>query len=97
MKAIIRNLSAGAAMFGAMAAGMTAASAETLKVAAISGYFSQGFGIAIVDGLKKAEKDGDISQDDLRRDSDRVQKMTDDVISEVDRLLGEKEKEIMHV
>ena len=50
-----------------------------------------------MDELKKAEKDGDISQDDHRRDSDRVQKMTDDVISELDRLLGEKEKEIMHV
>ncbi|MAY61038.1 MAG: ribosome recycling factor [Rhizobiales bacterium] len=50
-----------------------------------------------MDDLKKAEKDGDISQDDHRRDSDRVQKMTDEVISEVDRLLGEKEKEIMQV
>ena len=50
-----------------------------------------------MDDLKKAEKDGDISQDDQRRDSDRVQKMTDDVIVEVDRLLAEKEKEIMQV
>ena len=50
-----------------------------------------------MDDLKKAEKDGDISQDDHRRDSDRVQKMTDEVIAEIDRLLGEKEKEIMHV
>ncbi|MAZ85592.1 MAG: BMP family ABC transporter substrate-binding protein [Hoeflea sp.] len=60
MKAIIRNLTAGAAMFGAMAAGISAASADTLKVAAISGYFSQGFGIAIVNGLKKAEADMDV-------------------------------------
>ncbi len=50
-----------------------------------------------MDELKKAEKDGDISQDDHRRDSDRVQKMTDEVIAEVDRLLVEKEKEIMQV
>ncbi|MGO8656241.1 ribosome recycling factor, partial [Rhizobium ruizarguesonis] len=28
---------------------------------------------------------------------ERVQKMTDETISEVDRLLGEKEKEIMQV
>lgn len=50
-----------------------------------------------MDSLKKAEKDGDISQDDSRRDSDKVQKMTDDMISEIDRLLAEKEKEIMQV
>ncbi|TDH36179.1 ribosome recycling factor [Pseudohoeflea suaedae] len=50
-----------------------------------------------MDDLKKAEKDGDISQDDQRRDSDRVQKMTDEVITEVDRLLADKEKEIMQV
>lgn len=50
-----------------------------------------------MDGLKKAEKDGAISQDDSRTLSDKVQKMTDETISEIDRLLGEKEKEIMHV
>ncbi|MBW3098499.1 ribosome recycling factor [Pseudohoeflea coraliihabitans] len=50
-----------------------------------------------MEGLKKAEKDGDISQDDSRRDSERVQKLTDGVISEIDRLLADKEKEIMHV
>ena len=50
-----------------------------------------------MDGLKKAEKDGDIGQDESRTLSDRVQKMTDEMISEVDRLLGDKEKEIMQV
>jgi ribosome recycling factor len=50
-----------------------------------------------MEGLKKAEKDGVISQDDSRVQSDRVQKMTDETISDVDRLLAEKEKEIMHV
>jgi ribosome recycling factor len=50
-----------------------------------------------MDFLKKAEKDGDISQDDGRSQSDRVQKMTDEMISEVDRLLADKEKEIMQV
>lgn len=34
-----------------------AASAKDVSIAAISGYFAQGFGVAIVDGLKKAEKD----------------------------------------
>ncbi|THF54166.1 ribosome recycling factor [Allorhizobium terrae] len=50
-----------------------------------------------MDDLKKAEKDGDIGKDDARSLSEKVQKMTDDTISEIDRLLVEKEKEIMHV
>lgn len=50
-----------------------------------------------MDDLKKAEKDGDIGQDISRSQSEKVQKMTDDMISEIDRLLGEKEKEIMQV
>ena len=50
-----------------------------------------------MDGLKKAEKDGVIGQDEGRAQSERVQKMTDETISEIDRLLGEKEKEIMQV
>jgi ribosome recycling factor len=50
-----------------------------------------------MDGLKKAEKDGVIGQDESRAQSERVQKMTDETISEIDRLLGEKEKEIMQV
>src|SRR5262245_59670832 len=50
-----------------------------------------------MDHLKKAEKDGVISEDDHRSQSDRVQKMTDETISTIDSLLGEKEAEIMHV
>jgi ribosome recycling factor len=50
-----------------------------------------------IDTLKKAEKDGQISQDDLRNSSDRVQKMTDETISTIDSALSEKEGEIMQV
>ncbi|MEL7429892.1 MAG: ribosome recycling factor [Pseudomonadota bacterium] len=50
-----------------------------------------------MDALKKGEKDGDIGQDDARALSDKVQKMTDDMISEVDKLLAAKETEIMQV
>jgi ribosome recycling factor len=50
-----------------------------------------------MDHLKKAEKDGVISEDDHRSQSDRVQKMTDETISTIDSLLAEKEAEIMHV
>ena len=50
-----------------------------------------------MDFLKKAEKDGDISEDDHRRQSERVQKLTDETISTVDSLLAGKEAEIMQV
>lgn len=50
-----------------------------------------------MDHLKKAQKDGDISEDDARVQSERIQKLTDDTISTIDALLAEKEAEIMHV
>jgi ribosome recycling factor len=50
-----------------------------------------------MDHLKKAEKDGDTSEDDARRLHDQVQKLTDDTITSIDKLLAEKEAEIMHV
>ncbi|TCL74021.1 ribosome recycling factor [Rhizobium sp. BK251] len=50
-----------------------------------------------MEALKKAEKDGVVGQDESRVQSDKVQKMTDETISEIDRLLAEKEKEIMQV
>lgn len=50
-----------------------------------------------MDGLKKAEKDGVLGKDESRAQSERVQKITDDTISDIDRLLADKEKEIMQV
>ncbi len=50
-----------------------------------------------MDILKKAEKDGDAGQDDVRALSDKVQKATDDTISEIDSLVNAKEAEIMQV
>lgn len=50
-----------------------------------------------MDFLKKAEKDGDISEDDHRKQADSVQKLTDDTISTIDSLLAGKEAEIMQV
>ena len=47
--------------------------------------------------LKKAEKDGDISQDEHRRMSDEIQQMTDKHIAKVDETLQAKEKEIRQV
>jgi ribosome recycling factor len=50
-----------------------------------------------MDFLKKAEKDGDIGEDDHRKQSERVQKLTDETISTIDSLLSDKEAEIMQV
>ncbi|WP_442577481.1 ribosome recycling factor [Mesorhizobium sp. ASY16-5R] len=50
-----------------------------------------------MDHLKKAEKDGDIGEDEHRKQSERVQKMTDDTISTIDSMLAGKEAEIMQV
>lgn len=50
-----------------------------------------------MEGLKKAEKDGDISQDEHRQRSDQVQKLTDETIEQIDSLLVAKEAEIMQV
>jgi ribosome recycling factor len=50
-----------------------------------------------MDTLKKAQKDGDISEDDQRIQSDRLQKLTDDMIGTIDSMLSGKETEIMQV
>lgn len=49
------------------------------------------------DDLKKLEKNGVITEDDLRGFSDDIQKLTDDHISKIDELTKEKEKEILAV
>ena|SRR5450759_429180 len=49
------------------------------------------------DQLKKSEKDGNISQDDLRRAEAEIQKITDANIREIDEMLKRKELEIMEV
>ena len=50
-----------------------------------------------MDLLKKAEKDGDIAQDESRTQTDLVQKATDQAVNEIDMLLAVKEQEIMQV
>jgi ribosome recycling factor len=47
--------------------------------------------------LKKMEKDHKISEDEHRRHSEEVQKLTDDHIRKVDDALAQKEKEILQV
>jgi ribosome recycling factor len=47
--------------------------------------------------LKDLLKEGDVSEDDEKRAQDEVQKMTDKAIADIDRLVAEKEKDVMSV
>jgi ribosome recycling factor len=49
------------------------------------------------DSLKKVEKDGEITEDELKRLMDEVQKLTDQTVTKVDEVASNKEKEIMEV
>ncbi|MFW5684098.1 MAG: ribosome recycling factor [Spirochaetota bacterium] len=49
------------------------------------------------DELKKAEKDGEISEDELKRAEDEVQKLTDTYVEQVNEMLDAKEKEILEI
>ena len=50
-----------------------------------------------IEHLKKLLKDKDISEDDERRAQDEIQRLTDRVVAEVDRLVHQKEAEVMAV
>ena len=50
-----------------------------------------------IDVIKKLEKDHEISKDDHERYSADIQKLTDQMIQEVDQMLAHKEKEILTV
>jgi len=50
-----------------------------------------------IHGLKDALKRKDVSENDERRAQDDVQKLTDRSVAEIDRLLQEKESELMAV
>lgn len=47
--------------------------------------------------LKRMEKDGELSQDDHRRWTEEVQKMTDENVNKIDELLAAKQQDIMQV
>jgi ribosome recycling factor len=49
------------------------------------------------EGLKKLLKDKAISEDDERRAQDDVQKLTDRFVADIDKLVAEKEKEVLTV
>lgn len=75
-----------------------------VEIAKIAGKYAEEARIAIrnirrtgMDGLKKDEKDGEISEDEMKKSSNDVQQVTDDYISKVDDLLSQKEKEITSI
>jgi len=47
--------------------------------------------------LKKLEKNEHVSEDEVKKEHDEVQKITDSFIKKIDELLEHKEKEIMEV
>jgi ribosome recycling factor len=49
------------------------------------------------DALKKEERDGLVGTDEVRRQLDALQKITDRFVADVDRLGGVKEQEVMEV
>ena len=73
-------------------------------IAKLAGKYAEQQRIAVrnvrhhaMDDLKKAEKDGAITQDEQRKMHDEVQKFTDEAIKRVDEALKTKEQEIMQV
>jgi ribosome recycling factor len=74
---------------------------ELVKVAA---KYAEGGKVSIrnirrdaIDAVKKQEKDKEVSEDQSRDTQDKIQKLTDKYIAEVDKALVDKEKDIMTV
>ncbi len=51
----------------------------------------------VLNDLKRAEKEGELSRDELNRAQDEVQKLTDGQVKAIDELMGRKEAEILEV
>ena len=50
-----------------------------------------------IDEAKKLQKDNQMTEDELKSAEDKIQKLTDSKIAEIDKILAEKEKDIMSV
>src|SRR5205085_10770898 len=51
----------------------------------------------VKESLERLQKDGEISEDELRRAERQLQRLTDQHVEQIDRLLEHKEKELMEV
>ena len=49
------------------------------------------------DDLKKMQKDGDLTEDDLKLELEEVQKKVEKAIKDIDAIIAEKDKELMEV
>lgn len=49
------------------------------------------------DALKKQEKDGELTEDDLKKELDKVQKTVEKAVKDIDDIVAAKEKEILEV
>lgn len=74
------------------------------ELAKVAGKYAEEARVAVrnvrrhgMDELKKAEKDGEISEDAHREYADDIQKMTDANVAKIDETLAHKEEEIMQV
>ena len=49
------------------------------------------------DTLKKQEKDGELTEDDLKKELDSVQKTVEKAVKDIDDIIAAKDKEILEV
>ena len=50
-----------------------------------------------IEEAKKEQKDGNITEDELKQAENEIQKLTDKSVEEIDKILSNKEKEVMSV
>ena len=50
-----------------------------------------------IEQIKKAQKDSEITEDDRKKLEDQAQKLTDSHIKDIDKIVSDKQKEIMEV
>lgn len=74
------------------------------ELAKLAGSYAENARVAVrnvrrdgMDGLKKLEKDGTLSEDEHKSFAEDVQKLTDDAIKKIDENLKTKQEEIMQV
>ena len=50
-----------------------------------------------IDQAKKEQKDGEMTEDELKQAENKIQELTDKAIEEVDKVLSNKENEILSI
>jgi ribosome recycling factor len=89
---------------GAQSLGGRATRARRVELSKAAARYAEGAKVAVravrrdgMEQIKASEKKHAISEDDMNRWSDEVQKLTDGNIKRIDDLLVEKEREIKQV